>query len=58
MIENPVVRLKHTLNKILRYRNESLCSATLHYRLYCFDLDKPKVRTNDYLLFLVKVADK
>ena len=21
--------------------NESLCSATLHYRLYCFDLNKP-----------------
>ena len=58
MIENPVVRLKHPLNKILRYRNESLCSATLHYRLYWFDLDKSKVRKIDYLVFLLKVAHK
>ena len=40
MIENPVVRLKHPLNKILRYRNEKSRSATLHRDFYWFDLDK------------------
>ena len=37
MIENPVVRLKHTLNKILRYRNEKSMFATLTIDFYWFD---------------------